>query len=158
MTGSSGESWRVCVRSGAPSFFGHNDQSDAVFVIRNGQVVDVYESAVQSPTCKTRNLSRSLSLRNRLERHHPLEAYCADHALWMGSAPFWANNGGCAELCAALFAEVVVPENPPRRRPEPTPYPSPNSTAPKESYQLPWMLFSRDHGAHDLGGTDGHRI
>ena len=53
MTGSSAESWLVCVRSSAPSFFGHNNQSDAVFVIRNGQVVDVYESAVQSPTCKS---------------------------------------------------------------------------------------------------------
>jgi hypothetical protein len=50
--GSPGDGWLVCVRSTAQSFFGYNSLSDTVFVIRGGEVVDVYDSAVQATTCK----------------------------------------------------------------------------------------------------------
>jgi hypothetical protein len=52
-TGAPTEVWVVCVRANAQSFFGYNSLSDTAFVIHNGQVVDVYESAVRAPTCKS---------------------------------------------------------------------------------------------------------
>jgi hypothetical protein len=51
-TGAPTEVWVVCVRANRQNFLGYDKLSETAFLIHNGQVVDVYENAVWTPTCK----------------------------------------------------------------------------------------------------------